>query len=75
MKIALKSIQNILIIIREITPLNSKKFNLEKFISKLKYFDKLTDFENREFTKEDIIKFTKITSGNSIDIIMYKGNE
>lgn len=63
------------IIILEITPLNSKRFNLEKFISKLEYFDKFTDFENRKFTKEDIIKFTQITSGNNIDIIMYKGNE
>ena len=59
----------------EITPLKSKKFNLEKFISKLEYFDKFTDFENREFIIEDITKFTKTLSGNSIDIIMYKGNE
>jgi hypothetical protein len=59
----------------EITPLKSKKFNLEKFISKLKYFDKFTDSEGGELTIEDLTKFTKITSGKNIDVLMYKKNE
>jgi len=63
------------IVMIEITPLNTKNFDLEKFSSKLKYFNKFSSFEGKKFSIKDLVDLTKLKSGESIDVLMYKENE
>ena len=65
-------LKNTEILIIEITPLETKKFDLDKFNSKLKIFSKYTNFENDSITLDQINKFVNMSSGESIDLIMIK---
>ena len=65
-------LKNTEILIIEITPLETKKFDLDKFNSKLKIFSKYTNFENDPITLDQINKFVNMSSGESIDLIFIK---
>jgi FkbM family methyltransferase len=65
-------LKNTEILIIEITPLETKKFDLDKFNSKLKIFSKYTNFENDSITFDQINKFVNMSSGESIDLILIK---
>jgi len=65
-------LKNTEILIIEITPLETKKFDLDKFNSKLKIFSKYTNFENDSITLDQINKFVNMSSGESIDLILIK---
>ena len=65
-------LNNTEILIIEITPLETKKFDLDKFNSKLKIFSKYTNFENDPITLDQINKFVNMSSGESIDLILIK---
>jgi len=65
-------LKNTKLLIIEITPLKTKKFDMDKFNSKLKMFSKYTNFESDSITLDQINKFVKRTSGEGIDLIMIK---
>ena len=65
-------LKNTEILIIEITPLETKKFDLDKFNSKLKIFSKYTNFENDSITLDQINKFVNMSSGKSKDLILIK---
>lgn len=65
-------LKNTEILIIEITPLETKKFDLDKFNSKLKIFSKYTNFENDSITLDQINKFVNMSSGESTDLILIK---
>ena len=57
------------ILIIEITPLESKTFNVQKFISKLNCFKKFTNFNNDILNTDQIHKMIEMKSGKSFDLI------
>ena len=57
------------ILIIEITPLESKTFNIQKFISKLSCFKKFTNFNNDILNIDEIHKMIEMKSGKSFDLI------
>ena len=65
-------LKNTELLIIEITPLKTKKFDLDKFNSKLKMFSKYTNFEGDSITLDQINKFVNMTSGEGIDLILIK---
>ncbi len=65
-------LKNTEILIIEITPLETKKFDFDKFNSKLKIFSKYTNFENDSITLDQINKFVNMSSGESTDLILIK---
>ena len=65
-------LKNTEILIIEITPLKTKKFDLDKFNSKLKIFSKYTNFENDLITLDQINKFVNMSYGESTDLILIK---
>ena len=57
------------ILIIEITPLTTKKIDFEKFGRNLDYFKKFTDFEGKEYSKDDVINLVKRVKGKSFDLV------
>jgi len=53
----------------EITPLQSKKFNIEKLKSKLKIFSKINNFNGETFTYENVIDHSN-SNNEDVDFIL-----
>tara|TARA_X000001036_G_C20579438_1_gene766099 strand:- start:37 stop:930 length:894 start_codon:yes stop_codon:yes gene_type:complete len=65
-------LKNTAILIIEITPLKTKKFDLDKFNSKLKIFSKFTNFKGASINFDEINKFINMKSGQGVDLIFLK---
>ena len=65
-------LKNTAILIIEITPLKTKKFDLDKFNSKLKIFSKFTNFKGASINFNEINKFINMKSGQGVDLIFLK---
>ena len=65
-------LKNTEILIIEITPLKTKKFDIGKFNSKLKIFSKYKNFKGTSITLDQINRFVNATTGDSIDLILLK---
>jgi len=65
-------LKNTAILIIEITPLKTKKFDLDKFNSKLKIFSKFTNFKGASINFDEINKFINMKSGQAVDLIFLK---
>ena len=65
-------LKNTEILIIEITPLKTKKLNLDIFNSKLKMFSKYTNFKGDIISLDQINKSVRMTTGESIDLILLK---
>ena len=65
-------LKNTAILIIEITPLKTKKFDLDKFNSKLKIFSKFTNFKGASINFNEINKFINMKSGQAVDLIFLK---
>jgi FkbM family methyltransferase len=57
------------ILILEVTPLNSKTFDKNKFNSNLKFFKKFTNFNGDILTVDQINQMIELKSGKSFDLI------
>lgn len=57
------------ILIIEITPLITKKIDLEKFGRNLDFFKKFTDFEGKEYSKDEVINLVRRVKGKSFDLV------
>lgn len=57
------------ILILEVTPLNSKTFDKNKFNSNLKFFNKFTNFNGDILTVDQINQMIELKSGKSFDLI------
>ena len=62
-------LKNTKILFIEITPLQSKKFNLEKLKSKLKIFSKINNFNGETFTYENVIDHSN-SNNEDVDFIL-----
>ena len=60
---------NTSVLIIEITPLESKSFNKDKFSKKLKCFKKYYNFNNQELNIDDVKNLVSLKSGKSFDLI------
>lgn len=65
-------LKNTAILIIEITPLKTKKFDIVKFNSKLKIFSKYTNFKGTSITLDQINKFVNANTGDGVDLILLK---
>ena len=65
-------LKNTEILIIEITPLKTKKFDIVKFNSKLKIFSKYTNFKGTSITLDQINKFVNANTGDGVDLILLK---
>ncbi len=65
-------LKNTEILIIEITPLKTKKLNFDIFNSKLKMFSKYTNFKGDIISLDQINKSVRMTTGESIDLILLK---
>ena len=65
-------LKNTEILIIEITPLKTKKLNLDIFNSKLKMFSKYTNFKGDIISLDQINKSVRMKTGKSIDLILLK---
>lgn len=65
-------LKNTEILIIEITPLKTKKIDIEKFNSKLKIFSKYKNFKGTSITLDQINRFVNANTGDSIDLILLK---
>ena len=65
-------LKNTEILIIEITPLKTKKFDILKFNSKLKIFSKYTNFKGTSITLDQINKFVNANTGDGVDLILLK---
>ena len=68
-EIPIETLKKTHILIIEITPLITKKIDFEKFGRNLDYFKKFTDFEGKEYSKDDVINLVKRVKGKSFDLV------
>ena len=57
------------IMIIEISPINSKKINFKKYYNNLQFYKKFTDFNGKNYSKQEVLDLSKYTEGKNIDLI------
>ena len=57
------------IMIIEISPINSKKINFKKYYNNLQFYKKFTDFNGKNYSKQEVLDLSKYTGGKNIDLI------
>ena len=68
-EIPIETLKKTLILIIEITPLITKKIDFVKFNRNLDCFKKFTDFEGKEYSKDDVINLVQRMKGKSLDLV------